>query len=117
MIHVLIEAAQLLIHWSQLRSARRGNPEYAQHQEQMTERCAGITPVAARVPAAITVRQMAIQESRNDCLIDPHQLQIGPLCPLGKVGSAVEVCVNGVWRVTALSQIPLQCTEVACSRT
>ena len=107
-IHVIVVAAQFLIHRPRADWRLRNGTLSAQHDEQMPKRRAVIGPVVPRVSSTRAARQVVVKKYGDRDFVDSGQRQPPGAGPAREVRHLSDVAGNGVRSVPALGQATLE---------
>ncbi|HEY8709207.1 MAG TPA: hypothetical protein VIM34_14560 [Burkholderiaceae bacterium] len=108
MVHLIVVAAQFLIHRRRADWRLRNGTLSAKYDEQVPERRAVIRPVVPRVPSTCATRQVVVKKYGDRDFVDPAQRQPPGADPAREVRHLGDVAGNGVRRVPALGQVTLE---------
>src|SRR6266853_300190 len=104
-LHMVVEAAQLLVHRGRSGKVPRDDGLGAQHDEQMPECRAQIAVVPPSRRRILTLEQMVIEKSLDGVLVNPIDVQPRPAHPKRKHCKACHVYIDGARCVPALAQM------------
>src|SRR5580704_7525332 len=104
-LHMVVEAAQLLVHRGRSGKVPRDDGLGAQHDEQMPECRAQIAVVPPSRRRILTLGQMVIEKSLDGALVNPIDVQPRPAHPKRKHCKACHVYIDGARCVPALAQM------------
>ncbi|HOY34841.1 MAG TPA: hypothetical protein PLG32_06850 [Piscinibacter sp.] len=108
MIHVIVVAAQFLIHRPRADWRLRNGTLRAKYDEQVPKRCAVIGAVVTHLPSTRAARQVVVKEDGDRDFVDPGQRQSPRADPAREVRHFSDVAGNGVRGVPALGQVTLE---------
>ena len=105
MVHVIVKAAQLLIHRRRPHRWFGDDALGTQHDEPMPERCTQVAAIYTNGFRAVAARQVVIEKTPNRLFIDLANVQPTSARPALEVSKAAEVATNGVRGVAAFGQV------------
>ncbi len=108
MIHVIVVAAQFLIHRPRADGRLRNGAFSAKHDKQVPKRRAVIGSVVAHVPSESAARQMVVKENSDRDFGDPGQGPPPGANPTREVRYLSHVAANRVRGVPAFGQVTLE---------
>ena len=104
-LHMVVEAAQLLVHRDRSGKVPRDDGFGAQHDEQMPERRVQIAVLPPSRRRTLTLEPVVIEKSLDRVLVNPIDVQPRPAHPKRKHCKACHVYIDSARCVPALGQM------------